>query len=342
MKIHQLWFADAYKVEIREQELNSLKPGHVLIKTLYSAISAGTELLLYRGQIPETLILDDSLTSYKDVNVSFPLQYGYSCVGVIEEVGENVDVSLLKRKVFTFQPHASYNACAIDQVIILPNDIDPLAAVFLANMETAVNLVHDGNPHLGDRSIVIGQGIIGLLTTSLLSHFPLAGLYTLENVKMRRAMSKGLGINESFSPKSNQDVSNLKKAIGIETTRDGADIVFELSGSPSALDLAVELTAYSGRVIVGSWYGSKRAEMNLGERFHRNRISIVSSQVSSISPKFSGRWDKARRYSQAWRMINKCQPEQFITHRIPFHSASEAYRLLDECPDEAVQVIFDY
>jgi len=119
-------------------------------------------------------------------------------------------------------------------------------------------------------------------------------------------------------------------------------VVFELTGSPAALNLAVDLCAYSGRIVVGSWYGTKRAEINLGEKFHRNRLAIISSQVSTIAPELSGRWDKARRFSVAWDMIKKCQPAQLISHCVPFTKANEAYQLLADSPQDATQVIFDY
>ncbi|MBM89299.1 MAG: oxidoreductase [Gammaproteobacteria bacterium] len=342
MKALQLWFTGSHTVELREQKLNKLQAGHVLIKTLCSAVSSGTELLLYRGQIPETLVLDENLSAYKGSKIKYPLQFGYACVGIIEAIGERVDNVWLGKHVFTFQPHSSHNICPVEELITLPDNIDPLAAVFLANMETAVNLIHDGNPLLGECSVVIGQGIVGLLTSSLLSQFPLGQLYTLENIKMRQEMSKNLNVNATFSSNSSQDILALKKALQGDTTTYGADLVFELSGSPASLDLAVELTGYSGRIVVGSWYGSKTAEINLGERFHRNRISIISSQVSNIAPKLAGRWDKSRRYAQAWDMIKKCKPENLITHRVSFNEAAEAYRLLDEFPEEAVQVVFDY
>ena len=134
----------------------------------------------------------------------------------------------------------------------------------------------------------------------------------------------------------------MKEILRLDHATGGADVVFELSGSPEALNLAVDLCGYDGRIVVGSWYGSKRAGINLGERFHRKRMAIVSSQVSTIAPELSGRWDKARRFSLAWEMMRKCRPAQFISHCLPFDSAAEAYRLLNDSPEAALQVIFDY
>ena len=378
MNTRQLWFVNPFEVEIRERRLDSLRPDQVLVKNLYSAVSSGTELLVYRGQLPDSTALDDSLGVYAGQNTSYPLQYGYACVGRIEQAGTEVDPSRVGATVFAFQPHAGHYQCAAGAVIDVPDDIDPRTAVFLANMETAVNLVQDGNPRLGERVVVIGQGIVGLLVSGLLAQYPLAGLYALDSIAGRRALSAKLGAHGAYSPEAAPqadpevaqevapqatpeaapevasqatpeaypqaapDLAELKEILRLDDATGGADVVFELSGSPEALNLAVDLCGYDGRIVVGSWYGSKRAGINLGERFHRKRMAIVSSQVSTIAPELSGRWDKARRFSLAWEMMRKCRPAQFISHCLPFDSAAEAYRLLNDSPEAALQVIFDY
>ncbi|MBI2334085.1 MAG: zinc-binding alcohol dehydrogenase, partial [Chloroflexi bacterium] len=126
------------------------------------------------------------------------------------------------------------------------------------------------------------------------------------------------------------------------STLDSFDLVFELTGSPSALNTAIEHTAFSGRIVIGSWYGQKRAEIDLGGSFHRSRIKLISSQVSSISPELSGRWDKSRRFEVAWQALERIQPQKWITHRFSLNDAAKAYRLLDENPGETIQVVFDY
>tara|TARA_B110000444_G_scaffold54417_1_gene50477 strand:+ start:821 stop:1855 length:1035 start_codon:yes stop_codon:yes gene_type:complete len=342
VKAQQLYFIEPRKLEIREQQLPPLQPDQVLIKNLYSAISAGTEMLVYRGQLPTEESLDESLAASETQTINYPVQYGYACVGRIEEAGKDVDADLLGKTVFSFQPHASHHVCTMDGVIQLPDGVDPKEAVFLANMETAVNLVQDANPCLGERVLVLGQGIVGLLVSSVLAEFPLAGLYAVDSIDSRRALAVQSGVQATFSPDVDSEIKTLQEKLHLNEVCGGADVVFELSGSPAALNLTVDLTAYSGRIVVGSWYGTKSAEINLGERFHRNRMTIVSSQVSTIAPELSGRWDKARRFSVAWDMIKKCQPARFISHSLPFAKASEAYRLLDESPQGCTQIIFDY
>jgi threonine dehydrogenase-like Zn-dependent dehydrogenase len=204
-------------------------------------------------------------------------------------------------------------------------------------METAVNLVQDGAPILGERVLVLGQGVVGLLTASLLSEFPLDVLITIDHYELRRKASSEIARVVSVTP---QNVTAKKDSFAYAQRK--FDLTFELSGSPSALNDAIELTSFSGRIVIGSWYGQKRAEINLGGDFHRSRIKLISSQVSTISPELSGRWDKARRFDVAWKALERIKPEKWITQRFPIEEADEAYQLLDESSQETIQVIFDY
>jgi threonine dehydrogenase-like Zn-dependent dehydrogenase len=122
----------------------------------------------------------------------------------------------------------------------------------------------------------------------------------------------------------------------------GADLVYELSGSPAALDQAIQACGYAGRVVMGSWYGQKRANLDLGGRFHRSRIRLISSQASSLAPELSGRWTKERRFSVAWKMLGQVRPARWITQRFPLEQAGSAYRLLAEEPGQTLQVVFTY
>jgi threonine dehydrogenase-like Zn-dependent dehydrogenase len=241
----------------------------------------------------------------------------------------------LDRLVFAFKPHTSYFVATPDELLPLPDGISPEMACFLPNMETAANLVQDGAPILGERAFVLGQGIVGLLTAALLAEFPLQTLITADCYRLRREASIGLGANSSFDP----DKPDFPKQV---STQGGYDLTFELSGSPSALNNAIALTGFGGRVVIGSWYGEKKATLDLGGEFHRSRIKLISSQVSTISPELSARWDKARRFKIAWDALKRIQPQKWITHRFPLKHAGKAYKLLDEQPQETIQIIFTY
>jgi 2-desacetyl-2-hydroxyethyl bacteriochlorophyllide A dehydrogenase len=333
------YFTAPREVELREESLPVLNPDEVLVETVCSAISAGTELLVYRGQFPRN---EEKYDKYSN-DLAYPLPYGYACVGAVRELGKRVDAYWRDKLVFGFQPHTTHFIARTDSLIPAPESVPAEACSFLPNMETAVNLVQDAAPVLGDRVLVLGQGVVGLLVASLLREFPLEALVTSDCYELRRKASLEIGADDSFDPAiRDMDIRHSPTKHQLAYAQNKFDLTFELSGSPSALNDAIALTAFNGRVIIGSWYGEKRAEIDLGGIFHRSRIQLISSQVSTIAPALSGRWDKARRFRVAWEVLERIQPQKWITHRFPIEEAGKAYRLLDENPQETIQVIFDY
>jgi threonine dehydrogenase-like Zn-dependent dehydrogenase len=255
------------------------------------------------------------------------------------KISEDSEQGWLGRLVFSFQPHTSH-------FVVTPEELtsssrrrcSPESSLpVLPNMETAVNLVQDAAPILGERALIFGQGIVGLLTAALLREFPLASLVTCDCYPLRREASRSLSVTTALDP----DASDFREGLR-ELFPFGADLSLELSGSPAALDDAIASTGFGGRVVIGSWYGEKKAALDLGGAFHRSRIQLISSQVSTIAPGLRGRWDKARRFGVVWEALERIQPRKWITHRFPLEQAGEAYRLLDTSPEETLQVLFTY
>lgn len=337
----QLWFTAPGQVQVRTALLDAPGAGELQVRTLLSAVSAGTEMLVYRGQIPADMSLDASLSALQGGPV-FPLQYGYACVGEVERVGPQLDASWLGRRVFSFTPHASRFVAHSTEVIVLPEDVPVDAAVFLANMETAINLVQDGQPGLGERVVVLGQGIVGLLLDALLTRYPLQALYGVDGLEARRARAVHLGASEAFDPQDAGDMDTLRTYLQESDSVSGADLIYEVSGVPEALNLAIDLSGYCSRIIIGSWYGSKSAALALGGKAHRNRLRISTSQVSTLAPELSGRWNKERRFAQCWDMLRRTMPQALISHRIPFNEAASLYALLHQTPADVMQAVFVY
>jgi 2-desacetyl-2-hydroxyethyl bacteriochlorophyllide A dehydrogenase len=335
-----LYFTGLKSVELREAAIPLLRSDQVLIQSLYSAISPGTELLIYRQQISPQQSLDTHLQSLSG-NFQFPLKYGYSIVGKVVSAGSEDNSSWIGKNIFAFHPHESLFPAYMDEIIEIPANISPLDAVFLPNMETAVNFVMDGQPVIGERVVVLGQGIVGLLTTSILSQFPLKTLITLDLFPLRRQVSCQLGARLSLDPNSKKSLSQIKSLLK-DGCSNGADLTYEVSGNTEALNQAIELTGFDGRIIIGSWYGSKSNNLRLDTDFHRSRIKLISSQVSTIASNFQGRWNKSRRFQTVWQMIDKVRPSQYFSRQIPITQAPEAYRILDENPGEVIQIIFTY
>jgi 2-desacetyl-2-hydroxyethyl bacteriochlorophyllide A dehydrogenase len=336
MKRATLFFTGPCRVEVLEEPLPDPGPGQVMVQTLVSAISPGTETLIYRGQFPEEMAVDATISALTGA-FQYPLKYGYSAVGRIITCGKAVSPDWEGRLVFAFNPHESHFLADTQALLPLPPGIPAEAAVFLPNMETALNFVMDAAPLIGEKVAVFGQGIVGLLTTALLARFPLARLVSLDRYELRRRASLGLGASASLDPGLPDSLEQAQLALTGE-----ADLCLELSGQPTALDQAIALTGFAGRILIGSWYGQKRAALNLGGRFHRSRICLISSQVSSLAPELSGRWTKERRFEVAWEMLRQVHPHQFITHRFSLTQAGQAYTLLDQAPQEAIQILLTY
>ena len=332
-------------MELREEALPAIGTDEVLVEAICSAISAGTEMLVYQGRFPQDLEIDSTISSLRG-GFKYPCVYGYASAGVVKEIGSQVSPEWLNKRVFAFQPHTSHFISQPESLFLIPESLSCETACFLPNMETAVNLVQDAAPIFGERILVLGQGVVGLLTASLLQEFPLEELVTADPYELRREASMAIGVKTAFNPddkNSDNKISPKAGHIGENAyTQNKFDVVFELSGNPSALDEALALTCFSGRILIGSWYGEKKTEVSLGRAFHRSRIKLISSQVSTIAPELSGRWNKARRFDVAWKALERIKPEKWITHRFPIHKAEEAYRLLDENPQETIQVLITY
>lgn len=333
----QLIFRAPRRVVLKRQPLAAPEAGQVEVETAVSGISAGTEMLIYRGLAPRGLPADDVLPGLSG-RLAFPLHYGYACVGRVAALGPGVAESWLGRRAFAFQPHASRFLSPVSDLLPVPDEVSNDQAVLLPQVETALSLVHDGAPIAGEDIVVFGQGVVGLLAASLLARIPLVRLVTFDRFPRRRGLSLGLGAQVSLDPSRANANEQARAILGPQ----GADLAFELSGDPAALEAALALTGFSGRIVIGSWYGRKRADLDLGGAFHRSRIRLMSSQVSRIDPALSGRWDKARRFGAAWRLLQEIHPENWITHRIPFDRAGRAFQLLDHRPGEALQVILTY
>ncbi|MCB2198694.1 zinc-binding alcohol dehydrogenase [bacterium] len=337
---HSLLFLSDSKVEVVEETMGALPANKVRILALASGISSGTEMLVYRGDVNPDLPVDETIDDLPDRRFRYPLKYGYTTVGRVEQVGDLVDSVWKDCLVFAFHPHESRFDADPATLVPVPKGVSVEDALYLANAETAVNFVLDGQPRIGERVLVFGLGVLGALTTSLLATFPHGGLVALDPLGTRRALD--LGADAMLDPDQPDLKEQLKRTFVPGADVDGADLVFELSGNPEALDRAIELTGYHGRIVIGSWYGEKAAQLHLGGRFHRSRIKLITSQVSSIAPELRGRWTRDRRFSIAWETIREVHPARWISHRFPIERAGEAYDLIDRNPGESFVTILTY
>lgn len=341
MRRRSLFFLRPLAVEVREGPLPRPAREQVLVATRISAISAGTELLVFKGLFPEDMAVDADIASLSG-RFSYPLAYGYSCVGEVIASGANVDPGWIGRRVFAFHPHESHFVASPAHLLPLPADVGMEDGVFLAAMETAVNLVMDGRPVIGERVMVWGLGVVGLLTTAVLARFPLAVLAGVDPVARRRQAALDLGAHLVLTGVEPERVDTGPVFLASSPDDCKADLIFELSGNPQALNGALRWSGFQSRIVIGSWYGAQSSPIDLGGRYHRDRVAITSSQVSTLAPQFTGRWTKSRRFSTAWQMVRAIGPSRLITHRFDIREAQCAYDLLTDDPRDGLQVVLTY
>jgi len=323
-----LYFTAPKTVEPRPVSVD-LGVDEVVVDTDASAISAGTELLVYRDETPDDLPVDETIDAFDD-SFEYPLRYGYAAAGRVVETGSEVDDEWRDRTVFAFRPHQTRFVADPGDLVVLPEDVSPAHGCLLPTVETATNLALDSEPKLGESVVVFGAGVVGLCTTRLLSAFPLAELVVVEPIATRRETASAMGADRTMTP----EVAAAELG--------DCDLAVELSGEPAVLNDAIDAVGYDGRIVVGSWYGEKRAPIDLGGSFHRDRIELVSSQVSTIDPARRGRWDRDRRFEAAVEWLDRLDCERLISHRVPFAEAADAYELLDDRAESALQVVLTY
>jgi len=346
MKRTALYFTSRNQVELIEEDTEPVERGQVLVEAIVSAISAGTELLFLRGEVPPDMGVDESIGSLSGEPLRYPLKYGYAMVGRVSKVGVDVDPGLLGRTVFAFHPHESRFVASPESLILLPDDIPLDKAALLPTMETALSLVMDSRPVVGERVVVVGLGMVGLLTTHLLASMSPGRLVCTDLLKVRRDLALQLGAHavvDGAMPDYFDSIrAQLSKSPGVDDGAD-ADLAVELSGHPSGLDVAIDAVGFGGRVIVGSWYGTKPSSTrSLGGAFHRQHVEVRSSQVSRLNPRWTGRWTKRRRLATALALLTRLDHTPLITHRLPLARAAEAYAALENDSQSTLQVLIAY
>jgi 2-desacetyl-2-hydroxyethyl bacteriochlorophyllide A dehydrogenase len=335
MRARALFHVAERRVDSADVVLRRPGSGEVAIASVCSAISAGTEAMIFAGAFPQGAALDTGIASLENRAFTYPFAYGYALVGRVVEIGPDVDALWRDALVFVFHPHQDRIVAPVSACQRLPCGVSPEAALYLPQVETALTLVMDAAPVVGERAVVFGLGVVGLLTARLLCDFPLSRLVAVEPLAWRREQAQQWGIAETLDPADPAQCAERLEAVD-------ADLALELSGDMAVLNLALEATGFDGRIVIGSWYGRRTAPIDLGSRFHRNRLRLISSQVSTLAPALTGRWDKTRRLALAWRTLERLRPERLTTRYFPLAQCQEAFETVCAQPEGVMRVGFNY
>ncbi|MBG6054914.1 2-desacetyl-2-hydroxyethyl bacteriochlorophyllide A dehydrogenase [Salinibacterium sp. CAN_S4] len=315
------------------------------IETLYSGISAGTELTAYRGTNPylnrrwvaqERLFVDGGTT------VDFPIDgTGYEEVGTITAAGPGADMSMVGQLVWGDWGHRT--SCVRDadwvQARVLPDGLDPKLGIFAKIGAIGLNAVLDADIHIGETVVVFGAGVPGQIVAQL-ARLNGARVIVVDPDESRRDLATRLGAALTIDPMTN-DVADVVKGL---TDHRGADVVVEMSGSYVALQESIRVVAYSSRVVVSGFYQGEGAALRLGEEFHHNRVNLVGSQISGVSPSIQHRWDELRmsRTVLALARDGQLNLRDLISHTVTSADSPAAFEMIDSSPSGVLQVVIDY
>jgi threonine dehydrogenase-like Zn-dependent dehydrogenase len=253
-----------------------------LIRTVGSAISRGSESLVFRGEVPESE-WQRMRCPFQEGEFPAPVKYGYSAVGVVEDGS----AELLGRRVFCLHPHQDRFVIPREAAIEVPDDVPDRRATLAANMETAVNGLWDAAPGPGDHIAVIGGGVVGLLVAALAAKLPGAEVELIDIDPAREGIAAALGCRFASPQKA----------------RPEADLVVHASGAPEGLATALTIAGFEAMVLEMSWYGSRVVPLVLGAAFHSRRLTLRSSQVGALPPARRQRWSHRRRLALALRLL---------------------------------------
>jgi 2-desacetyl-2-hydroxyethyl bacteriochlorophyllide A dehydrogenase len=310
-----LWFVEPRRVEIRDTTVPPLRDGQVLVRTAFSGISAGTEMLAFRGQLDADMAVDETIGALGGT-FRYPFQYGYSCVGRVEESRSELAAGDV---VFAFHPHQDRFVLDAAQVVPLEQR-DERRATLLPMVETALQITLDAGPVFGETIVVFGLGVVGLLTVALLRRAG-ARVIAVEPQRWRRDV-----VTAFEAAAVTPDEVHGTVAAGCPG---GVPIVIEASGNPAVLPVALSLLAHEGTALVASWYGTRPVTLPLGDAFHRRRLTIRSTQVSTIPAQLSARWDRQRRQREVVALLDSLPLDALATHTFAFEDAAHGYAAID-------------
>lgn len=312
-----LWHLDPETSAIKPGSLPETTSPSVHVGSLYSLISIGTELLVARGNVPESLH-EFMRVPYMEGEFLFPVKYGYSLVGAITGTGTLCHL---------MHPHQS--ECLIDpeDFFEIPTDIPPKRAILASNLETALTGIWDGVIKPGERIAVIGFGMIGSLIARIAAGIPGTTVKVVEVQESRRKFAVQFGFTLLDDPTE---------------ALEPFDVAFHTSGTGIGLQTAIDLVGLEGRVIEMSWYGNRSVSVHLGGEFHTLRKQLISSQVSNIPVAMQARWDHRRRMQAVFDLLRNPVYDQHITHEISLEEAAELFNQWRSIPAEGIGYCIKY
>lgn len=298
-----------------------LAPGQARLRMLWSGISRGTERLVFQGRVPVSE-RERMRCPGQDGEFPFPVKYGYCAVAMVEDG----PADLIEQTVFTLHPHQDWFDAVPAMLTRVPPQIPPRRATLAANMETALNAHWDAGSGPGDRIVIVGGGVLGLLVAFLAARLPGSDVTVVDADPSREGIARAFGCAFALPADAPGD----------------ADLVFHASASAAGLATAIACAGFEARIVELSWYGEGTVAAPLGGAFHSRRLQLVSSQVGQVSPSRRARWDYGRRLRTALDLLDDDRLDALITDEIPFRDAPARLPGLFSPPNSGLTAVLRY
>ncbi|MBM3188654.1 MAG: zinc-binding dehydrogenase [Chloroflexi bacterium] len=339
-------------LELRDYPERPLGPRDVRLESLLSGISHGTEMNLYRGTAPfaEKHFDGEHRLFMPNEEVGFrEMRLGYELVSRVVEVGRDVSEVRVGDLVHTATAHRPTTVVDMDAdaraqipLQVLPPNVTPEEAVFSALIGVALVAVHDAQIKLGDHVVIYGLGAIGLIVAQLARRNGALYIMAVDPIARRREAASRLGVDAVVDPTQEDPAERIKFRAGAPR---GADVVIEASGHYAGLQGALRCAHMGGTVVTLGYYQGGATPVCLGEEWHHNRLTLVSSMAVWGCPSRSyPMWDRPRATRTVFELLDRgmVQVEDLITQRFPYRDAPAAYRHIDEHPEETIKVVLEY
>ena len=315
------WTTGPKHGELRNEALHAPGPGEALVRTLYSGISKGTEIVVHTGSVPPR-VAEEMRAPHQEGTFPSPVKFGYLSVGIVEEGPED----WAGQKVFCLNPHQDRYVISTDALTRIPDGVPARRAVLTGTVETAVNALWEAGPRLGDRIAVVGAGLVGGMVATLLRTFPLARLQLVDLDSERKHLADKLGVDFALPDDATPD----------------CDIVFHCSASQEGLARSLQLAGHEGEIIEMSWYANREVTLPLGEDFHARRLSIRASQVGVVARPRRHRRTTAERLELAVELLKDPVFDAFLTGASPFAELPAVVQNLADGTLEALCHVIEY
>jgi 2-desacetyl-2-hydroxyethyl bacteriochlorophyllide A dehydrogenase len=336
-------------IRIASYDEPGLGTSEMRAEAIASGISHGTELALYRGDSPfGGKRFDVDLRQFVEAPETelYPMRLGYEWVGRVSAVGPDVRGIEVADHVHLTLPHRETHAVEIADDpfapwLVLPRGVEPDQAAVLQSAAIALQAVHDAQLKVGDRVAIFGLGVFGLLAVQLARLCGAGWVAAVDPIAGRRELARSFGADCTLDPDACDAGRAIKRAAG----RGGPEVAIEFSGRYAALHEAMRCVALAGTVVAAGFYvGGAGTDLRLGEEFHHNRLTLVGSMSGWGAPQREPGWDRRRLREAALDLLahGRLDVDAFITHRVPFERAAEAYELIDRRPEDTLRVVLTY